>query len=379
MVRRALGVALAVAVLAGACTKDEPKVDPKAHADGLYLAMTATYMKGDFAEAHKLLDQVKALAPDDPRLPAAEGELLLAEAKLADALEAFKKAAKLEPKRATTWSRIGYIQALLGDRDAARISLTKALELNPKDYNALEAVGDLELKAGKLDVAVQRYLQASEASPDPLKAELVMRAVEELARGGLGDQALAALEEAVKKGIKSVPLLSELGDRLVQQGRLNDALAAYTEAAKASKDDPTLWELVGELDVKLDKPADAEAAFRESLRMKDRGVVHVALARLCQARKDDACLKAELDLALAKSTGEELREATELAELLASVGRKPDAYKLLKALADEEGQRGNGALQLRAAQLARDTGDKEALKALCARALTSDAGVARCP
>ena len=62
------------------------------------------------------------------------------------------------------------------------------------------------------------------------------------------------------------------------------ALLVYTDAARAAPGDPALWDLVGELYLKLAKPADAEAAFRESLRVKDRAVVHVALARLCQLR-----------------------------------------------------------------------------------------------
>ena len=134
----------------------------------------------------------------------------------------------------------------------------------------------------------------------------------------------------------------------------------------------------GELDVKLNKPADAEAAFRESLKVQDRGVVHAALARLCQAKKDDACLRDELDKALATASGEELRELIDLADLLASVGRKKDAFALVKDVAAEEEQRSNRVLQLKAAQLAKELGDKEAVKSFCANA-NADGGTVKCP
>ncbi len=370
---------VAMLCLTACPAKDEPAIDPKAQADGLYLAGTAAYMKGDFKQAHDHYAEVRKLNPTDPRLPAAEGEVFLAEVKLDDALKSFEDAVKLEPKRATTWSRIGFIHSLKGHPKEAKEALNKALELNPRDFNALESVAEMDLKEKNLDEAVKHFLAASEAAPDQTKSALVMRAVEELTKGGRDADALALLEATVKKGIKSPEMLSELGDRLVTSVRLPEAVVAYTDAAKANPADPALWELVGELDIKLDKPGDAEAAFRESLRIKDRGVVHASLARICQARKDAACLKTELDQALNKASGEEPRELIDIADLLASVGRKPDALALLKGLADEEESAGDAALQLKLAKLAKDVGDKPTVKAACDRVLATDAGVKKCP
>jgi tetratricopeptide (TPR) repeat protein len=368
--------------LAAGCSKkpDEGALTPeekKAEAEGKYLQATQAFMSGNYPEAHKLFDEVKKIAPDDPRLPAAEAEVFLAEMKMTDALAAFERAAKLDPKRATNYSRIGYIQNIKGNREAAVAALSKAIELNPNDFNAYEAMGDIALKDGKVPEAIAQYLKASEVCPDQMKPGLIVKAAQEQAKAGLTDNAIQTEEDAWKRGIKSSELLSDLGERLVAKARLADAAKAYTEAAQLEKGDPGLWELVGELYVKLDKPGDAEAAFRESLKVQERGVVHVALARLCIKRKDNACLKAELDLALEKSTGEEPRELLELAELLASVGRTSDAAKLIAGFANEEGNFGDGALQLRAAQLAKESGDKAAVKDFCTRAL--DAGVKKCP
>src|SRR5581483_3085358 len=288
--------------------------DPKAQAEGNYLAGQAAFLKGNFTEAHEKFAEVRKLNPSDPRLPAAEGEVYLAEVKLDQALMAFQEASQLDPKRATTWSRIGYIHQLKGNREDAKKALAKALELNPRDFNALESRAEIELKEGSLMDAVGDFLKASEAAPDLNRAQLVMRAVEELTKRGQAKEALEVLEAQVKKGVKGAEIHSELGDRLVQAGRLVEARDAYLEAAKANTKDPTLWELVGELDVKLDHPASAENAFRESLKVQDRGVVHAALARICQARKDEACVKDELDKALATASGEEPRELIDLSD-----------------------------------------------------------------
>ena len=366
---------LCLLLLAGCPRDDGP--DPKAQAEGFYLAGTTAYLKGDFTEAHQKFAQVRTLNPSDPRLPAAEGEVYLAEVKLDQALLAFQEAQRLDPKRGTTWSRIGYIHLLKGNRAEATKALDKALELNPNDFNALEARAEIQLKEGKVDEAIAGFLAAAAVAPDLSRAALVLRAVAELSSRGQAPAALAVLEDQVKKGLKAPDVLTELGDRLVEANRLPEARDAYREAAKRNPKDPTLWELVGELNARLGDPAGAEQAFRESLKVKDRGVVHASLARLCQQRKDEACVKDELDKALQTASGEELRELFDLADLLASVGRKKDAFLLLKDLADEGEQKANGPLQLKVAQLAKEAGEKDAVKAYCANA--ADAGVGKCP
>lgn len=370
---RSLVLLLAVPVLSG-CPKP-PQEDPKAKADGLYLAATQAYLMGDFKQAHALFDQVQQLNPADPRLPAAQGEVFLAEVKLDQALEKFIAAEKLEPGRATTHSRLGFIYELKGQHAEAKAELEKAIGLNPRDFNAHETLGDMALKQKDAPLAVKHFLLASEAAPDPARAELVLRAVQALVEKPL--EALEVLERAVRQGIVSGPLWNELGDRLVQVSRLVDAVKAYSEAAKVTPTDPTLWELVGELQSKLDKPAEAELAFRESLKIADRAVVHVALARLCQQRKDEPCVKQEVDLALEKATGEEVRETIELAALLSSRGKGKEAFVLLSALAREPEQQGNGQVQLEAARLAKQQKDAAAVKQFCAAA--HDAGITRCP
>ncbi|MHB8873910.1 MAG: tetratricopeptide repeat protein [Myxococcaceae bacterium] len=369
--------ALLVTVFVAGCPA-EPKPDPKAQAEGMYLLGTAEYLKGNFDLAHGHFAEVRKLNPTDPRLPAAIGEVFLAEAKLAEALKEFEVAAKADPRRATNWSRIGFILSLQGKRTEAVSALQKALALNPNDFNALEQLAEVHVKQNEIDEAVRGFTLAAKAAPDSAKAFLYLRASGELTRRGRQPESLALLEAASAEGVRAPELMSELGDLLVQAGRLAEAAATYRDAASRSAD-PTLWELVGEVNAKLDKPGDAEAAYRESLRVKDRAVVHVAIARLCQARKDDACVQAELDRALETASGEELRESLDLADLLVSLGRKKDALALLQQVSAEPDQQGNFGLQLKVAKLAKDSGDPKGMKDACDRALAADAGVKRCP
>lgn len=372
---------VAVALVFVGCPKNKEEggedVDPKMKADGHYLQGQAAFLKGDFAKAHEEYARVKELNPADPRLPAAEGEVFLSEAKLPEATAAFEAATKLDPKRGTNWSRLGYLYSIKSEKEKAHAALDKALAANAKDFNALDTLADLQFGEGKLDDGVKSLVQASEVAPEG--ADYVLRAAAELEKAKRSEDALALLEAATKRGLKSAALSNELGDRYVAASRLEEAVAAYSAAAALDPKDPSLWELAAEVQLKLGKVQEAETSFRASLKVKERGVVHVALARMCQAKKDDACLKVELDKALETSTGEELRETVELAELLASVGRKKDALAIFRSLSEESEQQKNIQLHVRTAQLAKELKDEVTVKAACTRALSNGQAGVKCP
>ena len=375
---RRLVLAAALVLIAG-CKKPGDDVDPKVKADGHYLQAQAAYLKGDFKTAHAEFAEVRALSPDDPRLPAAEGEVFLSEVKIDDAIASFEKASALDPKRATNWSRLSYLFILKGAKDKAAQAADKALSLNPKDFNALDTRAEIFFSRGDVDAGVADLLHAATFAPDLQRADFVLRAAETLRKVGRDGEVLDVLEAAVDGGVKDAEIHSQLGDARVAAGRLQDALDAYTVAAKTNAKDPSLWELVGELQLKLGHEPEAEAAFRSSIAVRDRAVVHVALARLCLAHKDDACVKAEIDKAFETVNGEEIRESIELSALLETVGRKKDALQIMRALSEEAEQRGNLELHLKTARLANELKDPVTVQAACTRALASGQAGTRCP
>lgn len=372
-----LGGVIAVCASAG-CQKPPAPLSPKLEAEGLYLQATAEYLQGDFPKALADLEAVRERMPADPRLPAALGEVELSSGKIQDALRDFQAAAIQDPKRATTWSRIGFIQLQFGRFEAARGALQKALALQPNDFNALEGLGDLEARHGSIDRAVDDWLRSARAGPIAAAPALWMKAAEAFRDHGRAPDAIALLEKAKGARVAAPELSTLLGDLQVASGKLPEAAASYEDAAQQSKRDPSLWELVGEIEGRLDRPANAEAAYRESLKVKDRAVVHVALGRLYLRAKDRARAEQELQLALRSANGEESREGPELADLLYSLGRHKDAYLLLKEAAAEPDQSSDADLQRRTASLAKEFRDAAVVEASCKRLRAS--GVSgRCP
>jgi tetratricopeptide (TPR) repeat protein len=366
-------------LLASGCEDSPSPPSPKEQAEGYYMKGTTEYLQGNFEAAHASFDTMKVLSPDDPRLPAAYGELYLSMGRLGDAAAWFEQALLREPKRSTNWSRLGFIHAQLGRLDQAQGALRKAIALYPQDYNALEQLAEVHLKRGEKDAAVKHFDLAAAVSPDASKSPLVLRAAEVLIGEGRNAEARLLLDEWAKKGVRTAELLTALGDEQVRAGELLAAAGSYREAAGLSPRDPTLWELVGEIHTRLDKPADALAAYRESLRVKDRAIIHVALARLHLARKDRPAAEAELERALETVSGSDMRELTELADLLITFGRKPDALRILSALSAEPDQLKDLELQRRTASLARELKDEATVRTVCTRIASSGAKLDKCP
>ncbi|HEY8209302.1 MAG TPA: tetratricopeptide repeat protein [Myxococcaceae bacterium] len=373
-----LSLLAASALLAG-CPAQGPT--PRERADGHYLAAQSAYLKGDFKTALAELDEVKKDAPDDPRLPAALGEIALSQGKLHDALAHFDAALARDPHRGTSWSRKGYVLAQLGRRDEAEAALRRAVELSAHDFNAMEQLGELAHRAGRPEDAAGYFERAASSAPQPsARSDLYLRAARELQPVSL-QRARDVLVRGADAGVQTPELLDERGDLEVRLGDLRAALATYRHAAERASGDPIPWEMAGRVAERLGDLPGAALAYESSLKVKPTGAVHAALGRVRLALGDRDGGISEVDAALASASGEEVREALELSELLEQVGRKADALKLLSHLAAEPDAEKDRELQLRTAQLAKAAGDAALAAAACARLRRGlDGGTApRCP
>jgi tetratricopeptide (TPR) repeat protein len=366
-------------LLAAGCEDRPSQPSPKEQAEGYYLKGNTEYLAGKFEDALASFNTMKELSPEDPRLPAAMGEVYLSMGRLNDAAAQFELALERDSKRSTNWSRLGFIHAQLGRLDDAQNALNKALALHPKDFNALEQLAEIHVKRGEKDAAVKHFVLAAEASPDASKTPLVLRAVDVLTGDERHAEALLLLGDQVGKGVRTPELLTALGDEQVRVGQLVPAAESYRGAANLSPKDPTLWELVGEIHTKLDKPADALAAYRESLKVKDRAVVHVAMARLHLGRNERQAAEEELGRALETVSGSDVHELTELADLLSTLGRKPDALRILSNLSAEPDHVKDLGLQLRTAALAQELKDEATVTTVCNRIASSGVKLKKCP
>ncbi|MBM4379374.1 MAG: tetratricopeptide repeat protein [Deltaproteobacteria bacterium] len=364
-----------------ACRKPADPAEAAARAseeaDGLYVKATSEFLAGNQDEALKLLDACKALRPEDPRLPAAYGEVYLLMRKLKEARASFEEAVRRVPQRATNWTRLGTLQMLVGQDAEATQSFHTALERAPGDFNALEGLGEVALKAGRLDEAVKHLVAAADGAPEPARGPMLLRVADLLAEKQRAAEAALVLKEAVgRHATLPAQVHARLGELLVLSGDVEGARGAWEKAAEL---EPSLgnWEIVGELRLRAGQLDAAGEAFRNALLPGESAVIRVQLARLALRKGDRVAAELELEAALKAARGEEVRESLELAGLLEEMDRKPDALKLLAVISAEPDHAKDAALQLRVAKLARELENKVETEAACRRATA--AGAAACP
>jgi tetratricopeptide (TPR) repeat protein len=266
---------------------------------------------------------------------------------------------------------------LTGQDAEATASFRKALERAPGDYNALEGLAEVALKTGNLDEAVKHFVAAADGAPEVIRSALLLRVADALADKQRTADAALVLKEAVgKHATLPAQVHARLGELLVLSGDVEAARSAWEKAAELEPSAGN-WEIVGELRLRAGQLEAAGEAFRNALVPGESAIIRVQLARLALKRGDTVAAELELDAALKAAKGEEARESLELAALLAEMGRKGDALKLLAVVSAEPDHAKDSALQLRVARLARELGDKKETAAACERA--TRAGAEACP
>jgi tetratricopeptide (TPR) repeat protein len=174
-----------------------------------------------------------------------------------------------------------------------------ALEVDPRNYYALNALGTQAMGSGRLDTAVRLFAQAADIAPDfpdarhnlglaYAKQGQTGKAIKEyraalalnpdvarthdtlgmaLLASGRTDEAIAEFDTAIRLEPELATARSNLGKALASKGDLDAAIACYTEALRL---DPRLIDAHNNLGVVLvekGRPADAIAHYREALRL----------------------------------------------------------------------------------------------------------------
>lgn len=196
------------------------------------------------AEALKLLDEEVVRHPDDPDLQFARGIALEQLARSQDAVAAWQA----------------------------------ALKIKPTYHPALNAIGAIDLDAGRAAEAVKSFEAAIAAKPDFSDAHYNLGRAH-LALGH-DAEARAALEAANKLAPEDVDVLFTLTDLHRKAGRLEDALLTAKAAAQRAPDDPEVRRTLGHVLMERDQWAPAYVEFSAALQKKPDDVD----AKLGQAR-----------------------------------------------------------------------------------------------
>jgi Flp pilus assembly protein TadD len=144
------------------------------------------------------------------------------------AIAIYKEASYLEPKNASIYSGIGYLNAQAGNFAAAAVAYRQAVALNPNSGAFQYALGYVSANLGDYNTAKEAYRHAVQLERSNKNAYLGLGVVLSHLRDY--DNAVWAYEQAISLDSRNGQAYELIGKTFVQQGRRGDAIATLNRA-----------------------------------------------------------------------------------------------------------------------------------------------------
>lgn len=262
------------------------RLNPLAHHPLLGMADLALRKK-ETSAAWGWLEKALKLAPQSGQVHHAIGRYYFANGENSKAIDALKRAQKLQPDSALIFIDQGEIYAqALGRHDLATLAYRSALLIDPQHAGAHYGLGSALLASGKSKEAEAELLRAATLAPDnPLPSLSLGKLYASL---GQAADAAGAFDSALKIRRDLVPALLGRGDLYLSKKNLNEALAMFQRAAKWAPENWLVQLKLGQAYQGLTRMGEAETAYLAALRLKpDFALVYNNLAWLRLEDKKD--------------------------------------------------------------------------------------------
>ena len=167
------------------------------------------------------------------------------------------------PNHAAVQAQAGILAGLKGNRaDAARI-LTRALELDRDNLEALNALVSLDLAAKNTDSAIRRV--EARLARTPQDAGALLLGAGTYAAAGNQPRAEELLRKTIEVDSSNVQAYEQLGRMYLSQRRLDEALAEFDALSKRHPRPVQAHTLAGVILEALNKPLDARRRYELAL------------------------------------------------------------------------------------------------------------------
>jgi len=198
--------------------------------------------------------------PWNPRAHINLGDVFKDAGRLDVAIECYRRASRLAPKRERALDHLGCALVEKGQVEEGIDCFREALRVNPTDWVAHNNLGSMMLSQNKLEEAVYHYTEAIR-----LKGGLA----ETHHRLGLAYSGLGKLDEAAKQYREALGLKDDeakthnnLADILLQQGKLDEAIDHYRRVLAIEPNGPEGHLAHYKLGLALAKRGDYQKAVR---------------------------------------------------------------------------------------------------------------------
>jgi tetratricopeptide (TPR) repeat protein len=250
--------------------------------DALLLAAKALVHLEKYGDADSVLRSYLGLKPESPEALFLLGYVLHRENRPADSLEIYTKAAARHAPAGDDLKIVGLNYILLKDYASAIHWLEKAVELDPKNAEAWYFLGRAYYTRSSLPEAQAAFGKVLRLNPMDAKAENNIGLIlESQARPA---EAIDAYKLAIawqQNGRPSEQPYLNLGSILLDQERNEEALAALEQAVKLAPANPLCRLKLGIAYLRLFKLGSAQSELEEAARLDpENAAVHFQLGKL---------------------------------------------------------------------------------------------------
>lgn len=206
-----------------------PAIEEHPEEQDLRLVLARVYSgQGDWAKSYPAFEAALTIGPDSAALHAEAGTVANAAGLVDRAIEHYSRAQQLDPKDPRHPLYLGMVQIKAGKDREAMLSLVTATVLNPELAAAWGVMGELELRANHLDLALQHLTKARKLEPESVKWRLAEAKVHK--RQNEPAKALDLLVNLPDKQRYSADVIPVIADALAML-KQTDRRATYAKAA----------------------------------------------------------------------------------------------------------------------------------------------------